>query len=150
MSAIKSKNTSPEILLGGAMWRLGLRYKKHYKIEGKPDFIFVTAKIAVFCDGDFWHGNNWKIRGLKSLEEELSRYSDFWVKKIRNNIERDKRINRNLRKKHWTVIRLWESDIKRSPDKCAIKVSKKIKKTLGSYQSERRVGSQRPEGMASR
>ncbi|MBU3916680.1 very short patch repair endonuclease [bacterium] len=122
MSAIKSKNTAPEKLLGQAMWKLGLRYRKHYKIIGKPDFIFLRIKIAVFCDGDFWHGNNWAIRGMNSLEEELSQYNSFWREKIERNIARDKNVNHTLEKEGWVVLRFWESDIKNSPEKCASRV----------------------------
>lgn len=122
MSAIKSKGTSPELILGKAMWALGLRYRKHYRIEGKPDFVFVKAKIAIFCDGDFWHGNNWRIRGLSSLEEELASYDKFWKEKILRNISRDKEINEKLRNKGWSVLRFWESEIKKTPTKCAQKV----------------------------
>ena len=82
MSAVKSKDTEPERILGKHMWKLGLRYRKHYKILGKPDFVFIGNKIAVFCDGDFWHGNNWKLRGIKNFQEELRGYSSFWREKI--------------------------------------------------------------------
>ncbi len=123
MSAIKSKDTKPERLLGSALWKLGLRYRKHYQIIGKPDFVFPKVKLAVFCDGDFWHGNNWRLRGLKSLEEELASYSQFWSDKIRRNVERDKTINLHLQENGWTVLRFWESDIRKSPDDCAKKVS---------------------------
>lgn len=130
MSAIKSKGTTPEKLLGSALWRLGLRYRKHYKIAGRPDFVFPVAKVAVFCDGDFWHGNNWRIRGLDSLEEELSGYSDFWVNKIKTNITRDRKVNRKLRSDGWKVIRIWESDIKKSPERSAKRVKKKLETFL--------------------
>lgn len=116
MSAIKSKDTKPEKVLGSAIWKTGLRYRKHYKIIGKPDFVFVKAKIAIFCDGDFWHGHNWKIRGIKNLEEELKNYAPFWSEKIRRNVERDKKINKMLKKTGWLVLRFWESDIKNSPN----------------------------------
>jgi len=122
MSAIKSKNTKPERLLGKAMWSVGLRYRKQYKIKGSPDFVFVRKKIAVFCDGDFWHGNNWKIRGLNSFEEELSQYSGFWQKKILRNVERDKEVNKELEGQGWIVLRFWESDIKSDCYSCAKKV----------------------------
>lgn len=115
MASIKSKNTKPELLLGKAMWHLGLRYRKHYKILGKPDFVFLKVKLAVFCDGDFWHGNNWRIRGLDTLEQELNSYSDYWKDKISNNIERDAKITLSLIQKGWRVIRIWESDIKYNP-----------------------------------
>lgn len=119
MSAIKSKDTTPERLLSKAMWKIGLRYRKHYKIDGKPDFVFVSAKIAVFVDGDFWHGNNWKLRGLSGLEEELQCYSKFWRNKITRNIERDNRVNNALDKKGWLVLRFWESDIRKNTNEIA-------------------------------
>ena len=56
MSAIRSTGTESEILLGKSLWGLGLRYRKHYGITGRPDFVFIGPRVAVFCDGDFWHG----------------------------------------------------------------------------------------------
>lgn len=122
MSAIKSKDTKPERLLGSAMWKLGLRYRKQFKIKGKPDFVFIKAKIAVFCDGDFWHGNNWRIRGMSSFKEELESYTPFWREKIIRNIGRDKEVNTELKNQGWLVLRFWESEIKIDSDKCAREV----------------------------
>ena len=82
----------------------------------------MRTKIAVFCDGDFWHGHNWAIRGLNSLEDELSRYNSFWREKIERNIPRDKKVTQTLEKERWLVLRYWESDIKESPAKCALRV----------------------------
>jgi len=131
MSAIKSKDTKPEILLGKAMWALGLRYRKHGKnIPGKPDFVFKEKKIAVFCDGDFWHGNNWKLRGLNSIKEELAGYDDFWEKKISRNIERDAEVNQALISDGWLVLRFWESDINYCVSKCAKTVLEAYKDRL--------------------
>jgi len=119
MSSIKSKNTKPELLLRRGLWSKGLRYRVNVKnLPGKPDVVFTRAKIAVFCDGDFWHGNNWKIRGMSSLEEELARYSEFWQIKIRRNIERDKENTKKLQLNGWTVLRFWESEIKDDLVKC--------------------------------
>ena len=113
MSKIRSKHTKAEILMGKALWSLGMRYRKHYKLEGKPDFVFVTPRIVVFCDGDFWHGNNWRIRGYERLEDDFknSLNSEWWITKIKRNMERDARVNENLKKDGWTVLRFWESDI---------------------------------------
>lgn len=122
MSAIRSKGTTPERILAKSIWKCGLRYRKHYAISGKPDFVFVKARIAVFCDGDFWHGNNWRIRGLKSLEDELASYSDFWVSKIRRNMERDQHVNEKLREDGWLVLRFWESDIRESVEECTARI----------------------------
>jgi DNA mismatch endonuclease (patch repair protein) len=120
MSAVKSKNTSPELALRHALWPRGLRYRVNVKtLPGKPDVVFTRAKIAVFCDGDFWHGHNWAIRGLPSLEMELERYTPFWRDKIIGNIRRDKENTAFLVAGGWTVIRIWESDIKSDVSKCA-------------------------------
>ncbi len=120
MSAIKSKDTRPELSLRRELWLRGLRYRVNVKaLPGKPDIVFTKAKITVFCDGDFWHGHNWALRGLGSLEEELSRYSQFWKDKILSNIKRDIENTAKLEYNGWQVIRLWESDIKNNVSKCA-------------------------------
>jgi len=85
--------------------------------------VFTRAKIAVFCDGDYWHGHNWALRGLKDLDEELARYSEFWANKIKRNIQRDKEVNRLLDKLGWTVLRIWESDIKSDVVGCSIRIA---------------------------
>ena len=118
MSAVKSKDTKPEKILAKALWEKGLRYRKHYKIDGKPDLVFIKKRLAIFVDGDFWHGNNWKIRGLKNLKHELEGYSEYWREKIVNNIKRDKNVNAKLKKEGWRVLRFWESDIINDKDSC--------------------------------
>ena len=119
MSSIHSTDTKPELLLRRALWSKGYRYRVHYKgLPGKPDVVFTKAKVAVFCDGDFWHGHNWALRGMASLEEELSTYTEFWKEKILRNIRRDANVTEQLRNEGWTVIRLWESDIKKDLSHC--------------------------------
>ena len=119
MSSIPSKNTEPELLLRKALWKENFRYRVNYKkLPGKPDVVFTKYRVAVFCDGDFWHGHNWAIRGLGSLEEELSGYTDFWQKKIRRNIQRDNDVNNTLSEMGWTVVRIWESDIRKDVNAC--------------------------------
>ena len=123
MSAVRSKDTEPELMLRKALWKSGLRYRKNYNnLPGKPDIVFVSRKIAIFCDGDFWHGHNWAIRGLNSLDEELARYSDFWRNKILYNVERDKKNNKLLQEMGWNVIRIWESDIRANIDGCVRRI----------------------------
>lgn len=113
MSAIPSKNTEPELMLRKALWKENLRYRVNYKkLPGKPDIAFTKYHVAVFCDGDYWHGHNWAIRGLGSLEDELADYTEFWRSKILRNIERDEEVNQELKSQGWVVIRLWESDIR--------------------------------------
>lgn len=120
MSAIPSKNTRPEVALRKELFSRGLRYRVNYKkIMGKPDIAFTKVRLAVFVDGDFWHGNNWRLRGYKDFQDELSHYSDYWQKKLINNVERDKRVNYQLGREGWIVLRYWESDIKKDSGKIA-------------------------------
>ena len=120
MSAIKPKNTKPEMLLRKALWQKGLRYRVNVaRLPGRPDIVFVKTKISVFCDGDFWHGHNWVLRGIRSLDEELAGYSEFWRKKILGNIRRDKEEAEKLTADGWLVIRFWESEIRTDTEKCA-------------------------------
>jgi DNA mismatch endonuclease (patch repair protein) len=127
MSSIPSKDTKPELLLRKALWNQKLRYRVNYKkLQGKPDIVFTKYQIAVFCDGDFWHGHNWKIRGLSSLEEELNGYSEFWRKKIQRNVERDNEINCQLHSLGWTVVRFWESEIYADLDGCVKTIQEAI------------------------
>ena len=122
MRAVKSKGSKAERALAKAMWDRGLRYRKHVKgIAGTPDFAFIGRKIAVFCDGDFWHGRGWEKRGFNSWEEQFSKLKspEFWRQKISANMERDKRVNSNLRKEGWKVFRFLESEILMDADACA-------------------------------
>ena len=120
MSSIKSKNTKPEMALRRTLWARGMRYRVNVmSLPGKPDIVFTKAKIAVFCDGDFWHGHNWAVRGLDSLNVELERYSPYWKDKILRNVKRDKENNALLESAGWLVIRIWESQIKSDIEKCA-------------------------------
>lgn len=119
MSSIKSKNTKPEIRLRKALWHHNIRYRVNYsKLPGKPDIVITKYKIAIFCDGDFWHGHNWAIRGKKSLDEELEEYSEYWKKKILRNVERDEENNKALIALGWTVVRFWGSDIENKLQEC--------------------------------
>jgi len=122
MSRVKSKNTDIELILRQRLWAAGHRYRIHYKILGKPDIVFPKQKIAIFCDGDFWHGKNYK--------KEKKNYKKFWLDKIASNIKRDKKVNRELKKNHWKVVRFWKTDILKFPDKClrAIEVEINLRK----------------------
>jgi DNA mismatch endonuclease (patch repair protein) len=122
MSAVKNKDTKPEIFFRKALWKWGIRYRKNAKLFGKPDVSIKKYKLVIFIDGDFWHGNNWKIRKLSSLEAELANYSDFWKKKILANIKRDKKVNDYYNSLNWMVLRFWQSDIEKNINDCIIKI----------------------------
>jgi DNA mismatch endonuclease, patch repair protein len=106
----KKTDTSCELLLRRALWAAGFRYRKDVKdLPGKPDIVFPRAKLAVFCDGDFWHGRNWEERRQK-LEQGTN--PDYWIAKIERNIERDRQNTQRLREMGWGVLRFWESEIR--------------------------------------
>jgi DNA mismatch endonuclease, patch repair protein len=125
MAAVKGKDTEPERLLRGALFRLGLRYRLHGKgLPGRPDIVFRGARVAVFVDGDFFHGGGWKQRGFASFEEQFSRWRNpsFWMEKIRGNVARDEKATAELRRLGWKVVRIWESDVRKSPERAAARV----------------------------
>ena len=106
MSRVKGKDTGIEILVRSELHRRGFRFRKHVKeLPGKPDVVFTKAKVAIFIDGDFWHGYRFPVWEHK--------VSDFWKKKISKNRERDTKNHRKLRDMGWTVIRLWQHDLER-------------------------------------
>ena len=115
MAAVKSSGTSIELVLRKELWKRRLRYRINTRmIFGKPDIAFLSLKIAVFCDGEFWHGFGWDEKNSC-----VKTNSDFWEKKIRGNIERDKLVNDTLRKQGWIVLRFWETEILKNTEKCA-------------------------------
>lgn len=119
MSSIKQRNTSPELKLCKELWRRGFRYRVNVReLAGKPDIAFTKYKIAIFCDGDFWHGHNWALRGYNSFEEELNQYSQFWREKLSCNVARDRRNSQLLESSGWVVIRIWESSINKDVVEC--------------------------------
>ena len=137
MSSIPSKNTEPELMLRKALWKDNLRYSVNYKkLPGKPDIVFTNHRVVMFCDGDFWHGHNWAIRGLSSLDEELAGYSDCWRTKILRNIERDAEVNQKLKEQGWTVVRLWESDIRANLENCVKIVKEALFATEVEFREE--------------
>ena len=116
MVNIKSKNTSIEIKLAKALWHKGYRYRKNYKeLPGKPDIVITKYKIAIFCDGEFFHGKDWEV--LKPRLEK-SNNSEFWISKITRNRERDDEVNKQLLYLGWTVVRFWGKEIQQNVDEC--------------------------------
>ncbi len=116
MSRVKNKHTSIEEKLESELVRRGLTtfVKNRKGIPGRPDFAFPARKIAVFCDGDFWHGYNWKVS-----KETIHSNRDFWIPKIEKNIARDTRVNAALEEQGWHIFRFWGHDIKKNLSQCA-------------------------------
>jgi DNA mismatch endonuclease (patch repair protein) len=119
--ANRAVDTKAERLLRRAVWTLGLRYRKNVRtLPGKPDLVFRGARVAVFCDGDFWHGRDWG-----HLRSRLERRANpqYWIPKIEANRRRDALHRRALRRAGWTVLSLWETDILRHPEAAAGKIA---------------------------
>lgn len=130
MRAVRSRDTKPELLLRRALHAQGCRYRVHPRdIFGRPDLVVRTRKVAVFVDGDLWHGNpeEWRRRGRQGLGEMFPSRTDWWVAKIQRNIARDEEVTNRLRSDGWEVVRLWASDVVRDPDACAAQLAPRLR-----------------------
>ena len=124
MKNIKSKDTKIEIMLRRALWEKGYRYRKNYKVlPGCPDIVLTKYKIAIFCDGEFFHGKDWDLLKAKLKNSDNS---EFWINKIEKNINRDIEVNKELTAMGWKVIRFWGKDIKKNLDECLKTVEEAI------------------------
>lgn len=135
MASVKNKNSEAELKLRHALFARGLRYRVHYpKLIGKPDIVFPRARVVVFVDGDFWHGNAWKLRHMASFEEQFRFRSrpDWWEAKIRRNMDRDTVVNERLTAEGWCVMRIWESDVLRDVEACATRVVEVVESVMAS------------------
>jgi len=115
MAKIRGKDTKIEITLRKELRKSGIRgYRLRMKLPGRPDIAFPKYKVAVFCDGDFWHGykfNDWK-----------DRLPQYWLKKINGNMERDKENDLRLAKDGWLTIHFWEHELEKNVAQCIQKV----------------------------
>jgi DNA mismatch endonuclease (patch repair protein) len=108
MSRIRGRDTGPELFVASALKERGLEWESHAKdLPGRPDFVFREPRVAVFIDGDFWHG--WQFDTWRH------KLSEKWEAKIAENIERDTRNRKALRKAGWTVVRVWEHQLEKNP-----------------------------------
>ena len=122
MRAVPSSGTQPEKLFRKALRTAGIRSFKvcQEDLPGKPDIVIPSKKMAIFIDGDFWHGNQYRTRGYASLDQQLDAVNNgaYWQKKIGANIARDLRNTELLLQKGWNVARFWESDVRNNVDGC--------------------------------
>ncbi|MGC1472266.1 MAG: very short patch repair endonuclease [Psychroserpens sp.] len=114
MSKIRGKNTKPEMLFRRALWAKGVRYRVDSKsLPGRPDLSIKKYKLAIFIDGEFWHGYNWDER-----KKTLKSNREFWIPKIERNMQRDREVNAQLEDLDFTVFRFWETEIKTNLKTC--------------------------------
>jgi DNA mismatch endonuclease, patch repair protein len=128
MSAIRSIGNRTEVALRSAVHRRGLRFRKYRgDLPGRPDFVFPKERVAVFVDGDFWHARLVREQGPESIYTRIKTATlPYWVEKLQRNVRRDDEVNEQLRALGWTVMRYWESEIKRNVDATAAHISKTV------------------------
>ena len=121
MSAIRSTGGKTEVALRSLLHRRGLRFRKNYaKLPGKPDIVFTRARVAVFIDGDYWHGRVLRERGAEALEQRMKTSNRaYWIAKFTKRVERDDYVTATLEDDGWTVVRLWESDVRKDVNRAA-------------------------------
>ena len=118
MSKIKGENTSPELLLRKSLFRHGIRYRINYsKLAGKPDIVILKNKIAIFVDGEFWHGYKWSQKKLS-----IKSNRNFWIPKIERNIQRDNQNSLLLKKMGFKVFRFWQHEVEKNLESCVKKI----------------------------
>lgn len=131
MRSVKNKDSKIEILLRKELWNRHLTYRKNdNSIVGKPDIVYKGLKLAIFCDGEFWHGYQWEAKG----KEEHKSNEEFWQKKIERNMQRDKEVTSLLESLGWTVLRFWGKEIKKNVSGCADIIQNKIEELKNGKQ----------------
>lgn len=121
MQHIRAKNSKAEVKLRKALWKRGIRYRKNYRVlPGTPDLAITKYHIAVFVDGDFWHAREHR----EFPGEQIQTNQEFWVRKLRRNVERDKEVNDALLEMGWLVLRFWETDVLKDTCKCVEEILK--------------------------
>lgn len=110
MSHIRSRNTGPEVVIRKMLWALGYRYRINYRLPGKPDIVFTRQRLAVFIDGCFWHQCPLHYQAPATRP-------GFWEAKIAGNVRRDRGVDSMLAQDGWSVLRIWEHEVKNDPER---------------------------------
>lgn len=122
MSKVKLKGGKAETVFAKALWHKGYRYRRNYKcLPGSPDIAVLNHHIAIFIDGEFWHGKDWPVR-----KERLVRNREYWIEKIEENIARDERNDRKLLELGWTPIHFWEKEVLKDLQDCIEQIEELI------------------------
>ena len=118
MSRIRGTNTKIDLKMRDMLKENRMSFEMYPKMFGNPDFVNRRKKIVIYCDGDFWHGYRYFEKKRPSKK--------FWRDKIETNMKRDQRYSRKLRRDGWSVLRFWEHDIEKNPEKCISRIKRKI------------------------
>lgn len=133
MASVRSKNTLPERIMQAKLRMLGHQMRMHpMNVPGRPDIVFPKERVVVFVDGDFWHGRQWRTRGFRSLSGQFARAQNksYWVRKITRTMARDLKTTKSLRHLGWRVVRVWETDLKKNPEKCVRRIRRILEKLV--------------------
>src|SRR5438067_2175502 len=125
MRQVRSRDTAPELLLRKALTAAGVRFRTcSTTLPGKPDIVIHSRRLVIFIDGDFWHGNQWRRRGLAALEDQFRQTESaaYWLRKIRRNMARDCRATAELVDAGWSVARVWESEVLADAGACVARI----------------------------
>lgn len=126
MSHVRLKRGEAEVTLAKALWRNGVHYRYNYKnLPGSPDIAITRYKIAIFIDGEFWHGYDWENR-----KQRLRCNRDYWIEKIEENMARDARNDALLKDMGWKVIHFWEKEVKKGLEACVETVFSILKEQI--------------------
>ena len=118
MSHVKLKRNDVETKLAKALWHKGYRYRLNYeKLPGSPDIALTKYCIAIFVDGEFWHGYNWEQK-----KKNLGLHKEYWIRKIERNMDRDIKNDILLVDKGWIPIHFWENEVKKNIQQCVDKI----------------------------
>lgn len=124
MQAIKSVGSKAEVILAKALFAKGYRYRKNNNsVLGKPDLTFKKIKLAIFVDGEFWHGKDWEIR-----KNNLKTNQEYWIPKIERNMQRDNEVNLKLSEQGWRILRFWSKEVEKDFDTCISQIEYEINK----------------------
>lgn len=122
MQAIRNKKTRIEDRLSKALFSKGYRYRRNDQtVFGKPDIVFKRLKIAIFCDSEYFHGKDWQKE-----KNRIKTNTEFWHKKIEQNMLRDQKVNELLLKNNWKVLRFWGKEIEKNIDFCILEIKKAV------------------------
>lgn len=112
MARVHATEGKDEVIIRRILWKNGIHYRKNYKdLPGKPDIAITKYKVAVFIDGEFWHGYDWE-----NYQKHIKSNRDYWIPKIERNMKRDKEVNAQLEAMGWTVLRFWSKQVLKNPE----------------------------------
>lgn len=119
MSKNRGRDTGPELRLRRALWAVGLRYRLGATLHGRPDIVFPRARLAVFVDGCFWHG-------CPEHFQQPANNAAFWAAKIEATHRRDLRVDTQLAAVGWSVMRIWEHDVRTCLGNCVGRIAQEV------------------------